>query len=437
MRKDFFAKQVDAIEKLDGQPNEMKIVQKINSYLLKLDADIFNLKQRKNKRKILSVEVGTGHDVIRPSIWKYFTELGYEVDFLLYGNKPDDRWNFFTHVKNYQPNELIGDEGFILSVLSLPIMAEYDYIFLNSNFVYTQNRLDTNWDYKIFLKKLKIPDRCKYGYLTIPPHPAYYKNNDKNVQFFTHLGTNGTPMLSVSYFGDVKVTPKSSENIFLISGNINSGQKNHNMIFEAVSQLLDEGVNNFKLYINGMIVKDFVVPERLKDYVKYIGENRPETLFPILEEVDFILSGIDSKSEWQMSTYSKGTCSVGLMYSLGFGKIYVCEDVFAKAFGINDGNALIYKQGNLTDAMKKAIKLSKEDYQRMQKKLLKEAQNRYERSLIDVANTLKKSKSSYKKRSNKRSINNLRELLNYIRIKFCYIAFPKKRQHYKEKLNKI
>lgn len=421
MDKKFCFKQIDAIKKLDENFSELKIVSKINSYLLDSNIDVFNLKQRKDEKKILSVEVRAGHDVIRPSIWKYFTDLGYKVDFLLYGNQLEDRWNFFTRVENYQSRELVGDEAFILSVLSLPIMAEYDYIFFNSNFVYTQNRLDTNYDYRNFMRILKVPGRCKYGFLTIPPHPAFYTNNDKDVLFFSHLGTNNSPMLSVSYFGDVKITPKSNKNIFLVSGNINTGQKNHDMIFDAISQLLDEGINNFEVWVNGTIVGKFKIPEKLQNYIKYVGENKPETLFSIIEKADFILSGIDSKSEYQRNTYSRGTCSVGLMYSLGFGKIYICEDIFAKAFGLTNDNSIIYKSDFLVSALKRAINMTRKDYEKMQNSILEEADRRYKRSLNDIYQVLQKLKKIARKCSFKKLLQQIFSVRNEANYKVCRI----------------
>lgn len=436
MNKEFFYKQIDALEKLHPDINEMALARHMNSVFVNLQADPFQLRERKNNKKILSVEVGYGHDVIRPSLYKYFRGLGYEVDFLLCGNKPEDRWNFFHRIKDYKARELIGNEAFIAAVLSLPVMEEYDYIFLNSNFVYNQNRFDSNLDYKKFMRALGLKDRCKHGFLTIPPHPAYYENTDTNLRHFTHLGTKHTPMLSVSYFGDVKITPKSDKNIFLVTGNINHDQKNHDMVFEAVRQLLDEGVTNFELWINGMLMNELVIPPALKEHIKYLGENKPETLFPILEQADFIIAGLDSTQQWQRNSYAQGTCSVGLMYSMGFGKVYILEDMFASAFGLNDQQAIIYSKGMLASAMKKAIALSTVDYASIQGQILQEAARREERSFKDIEQTLKELKRVYRKSVNSGFIWDLINKLNYLRLKICYFIFKNRREHYAEKLKK-
>ena len=435
---DFVSKLSVAVANLNKEDSILiENSKKIVKSLFDSKAEIFDLNSRKNCKKILSVEVGAGHDVIRPSIYKYFTELGYDVDFLLYGKKAEDRWNFFLKIKDIKYKEMVGDEAFILAVLALPIIKEYDYVLLNSNFVYTTNRFDTNWDYKKFLTYMRVPDRCKYGYLTIPPHPVIYKNKDKNIQFFTHLGSNGTPMLSVSFFGDVNITEKSDKNIFLLTGNINNGQKNHEMVLNSVRKLLQRNITNFELWINGQDMGNFSVPEELSEHVKYLGENRPETLFPILETADFIISGIDSEDSWQGLVYAQGTCSVGLMYAMGFGKVYICEDAFASGFGINDSNSILYKHGNLDKAIEKAINLSNKEYLNIQKNILDEAEKRYQKSLIDIKNVLELSRKKYKRRSNILGNLNLKKLLKYARLKMCYKIFPKRKNHYREKIERL
>ena len=396
----FLIKLINTIEKYSFDNTILLSIYKyICQCLSKTNIDIFELKKRKNNKKILSVEVGAGHDVIRPSIYKYFTDLGYEVDFLLYGNNPQDRWNFFINIKDVKYRQLVGNEAYILFVMSLPIIKEYDYVLFNSNFVYTPNRIDTDWDYKEFLKYMGVFDKCKYGYLTIPPHPVVYKQKDKNVKILTHLGSNNTPMISISYFGDVNITPKSDKNIFLLTGNINNGQKNHDMVLSSIRKLLQQNITNFEVWINGQAMKEFNIPEELEKNEKYLGENKPETLFPILEKVDFIISGIDSDDQWQEMVYANGTCSVGFMYSMGFGKVYICEDIFAKAFRINETNSIIYKQGDLTNAIKTAINMSGEEYLLLQSGILEEAKNRYNKSLSDIELVLDLSKKTYRRTS--------------------------------------
>ncbi len=201
-------------------------------------------------------------------------------------------------MKNAKYQEMVCDELEILTTLSLPIISQYDFVLLNANLVYTTNRFDSGYDYKTFMKMLNVPSRPKYGYLTIPPHPVLYEEKE-DIKYFTHLGTNNSPMLSASTFGDVHITPKNEKTVFLVTGNINSGQKNHQMVFDAIEKLIEQGIYNFELWINGNATKDLQIPDKIKDYVKYLGDNKPDTLFPILEQCDFIIAGTDSSDEWQ------------------------------------------------------------------------------------------------------------------------------------------
>ncbi len=318
-------------------------------------------------KKILCVEVGAAHDVIRPSVYRVLCALGYEIDAVLYGRRPEDRWDFFSLTPYNARRELIVDEYELLVLLNSDIIREYDFVFFNTNFVYTPDRFDSGFDYIQLLDFIHLPIKSRYGCLTIAPHPIIYKEWSRHTSWFAHLGNHGDGMLSCDYFGEDQQIKGQKENRFLISGNINSTQKNHLAVIEAARNLLCKGVSNFKIFINGS--GDFTIPNELKGVMVFLNENKPPALFAVLDKVDFIISGLDSSVEWQRETYGHGTCSSAFMYSLGFMKPYIVERFFAEQFQLTDKAAIIYENGNLENAIERATRMTDDEYNSMREKI--------------------------------------------------------------------
>ena len=349
--------------------------------------DPFN---RKSAKKILCIEVGAAHDVIRPSIYHVLHALGYEIDTILYGKSPDAHWDFFSSTPYRQRRELTVDEYELLLLLNSSITCEYDFVFFNTNFVYTRGRFDSGYDYVQLMDFLRIPIKSKYGCLTIAPHPQGYKNWSLHTSWFSHLGAHGAGMLSCDYFGDNERANEGKDNLFLVSGNVNPSQKNHSMVFDAARELVGKGVSNFKILINGDGLLN--VPEDLKDVLVFLNENKPPELFSILRRTKFIISGFDSSVEWQRESYGRGTCSAAFMYSLGFLKPYVVERYFTEAFRLTDDTAIIYEHGMLAEAMEKAIHMSDKEYNDMRCRIKTERDRRRDLSVQAVSEAIEKQK---------------------------------------------
>lgn len=349
--------------------------------------DPFN---RKSAQKILCVEVGAAHDVIRPSVYHVLHALGFEIDTILYGKSPDTHWDFFSSTPYRQRRELTVDEYELLLLLNSTIICEYDFVFFNTNFVYTKGRFDSGYDYIQLLDFLHVPIKSKYGCLTIAPHPQGYKNWSRRTSWFSHLGANGSGMLSCDYFGDGEQVDGGKDNLFLVSGNVNTSQKNHSMVFDAARELVEKGISNFKILINGDGLLN--VPEDLKNVLVFLNENKPPELFSILSHANFIISGFDSSVEWQREAYGRGTCSAAFMYSLGFLKPYIVERHFTEAFQLTDKTAIIYEHGMLAEAIERAIRMSDAEYRDMRHQIEEERARRRNLSVQMASEAIERQK---------------------------------------------
>ena len=357
----------------------------------------------KSKSKILSVEYNIAHDIIRPSIYKYFTDLGYQVDFLLAETENKKRWDFFIRI-NDEIKTIKTSYEEMNKILTSDYIKKYDFIIFNTSFSFMSDFKYTNISIleAIYQSVGKYPEP-KWGFLTIPPHVKGFFSTDSNLlkdgkysdmYVVNHVGYNGLPLLAANYFGDVKITPKSDENIFLATGNIAPHQKNHKLLITAADKLDKEKLNNFKIIING-VGENLDIPRHLTKYFEFAGDNKPDKLFEIIEKSDFITALLDSSVEWQKNQYGHGTCSCALMYSLGFSKPLLIEDYFTANYGLNNDNSIIYEGQNLYTAMKKAILMSKENYSELQNQVKAYSDYLSEKTLKDMKNLLIKAKRYY------------------------------------------
>ncbi len=198
--------------------DDLKSLKDFQKFLSKLDVDLFDLKKRQNKKKILSVEYNIGHDIIRPSIYKYFSDLGYEVDFLLAEFDDKKRWNFFERINHTNERTVTGSYLFIDAVLSGDNIKEYDFILFNTSFIFMEDHINSGMNcLDSLLKNTKKIPQPKYGFLHIPPHlsqstpeaeDALIQSQFLNgIPVLSHLGYRGLPMLSAHYFGNVNIKP--------------------------------------------------------------------------------------------------------------------------------------------------------------------------------------------------------------------------------------
>lgn len=385
--------------------NNLKSFDDFQKYLRKASLNIFDLKKRKKEKKLLSVELNFVHDVLRPSIYKYFSALGYEVDFLLIENEDNKRWNFFERFKSISARTVTGSYLFINAVLSSDDMKEYDFILFNTPHIFAEshgNEVMYCVD-SLRLNTGKIP-QPKYGFITIPPHPSLRNTEERDalvqtkllngIPVLTQSGYRGLPMLCNHHFGDVNITPKSTKNIFLASGSKNPDLKNQKILLEAAEKLIDEGTTNFEIIMTGGL-GTIDIPSKLESHLRLTGDSKPAELFKLIEECDFITALMDSNTEWHKKNYAHGTCSTAFHFSLGFAKPYIIEDYFLESYDIDQSAVISHKNQDLYSAMKRAILMDSYEYKQIQSNILKERQRRNDRSFSDLQQVLEEAKKRH------------------------------------------
>ena len=349
-----------------------------------INTNFFNFAVKKNS--VLIVEPNPYHGEILPGFVNYFQNIGYNVDLLVRNeNNVKDIFSKF----NQKSNCYCGNAQCMKNFLKHSKVEQYEYLFISSSAFWETNAyIGSYLDYLGFIPKTKngilmvehniIPYLKQYG------EEKYLKEK----RLFSLSGFNNTPMLNPHYFGEnIRITNKT-ENIvnFIAVGGIVKECKNHELLIDAVLKLAKIS-NKFKVTIIGSGSLD--IPDEINNYMDFKGRLSYENMYEELEKADFILPLLDYSQEAHRR-YLSATTTGARQLSLGFLKPVLINDYFAKSYGYNSNNSIVYKENDLFEAMKKAIELSNEDYITMQKNLKILADDIYSKSLENLKKAVNK-----------------------------------------------
>ena len=170
------------------------------------------------------------------------------------------------------------------------------------------------------------------------------------------------------YFGQVNITPKNEVTNFVMVGAIKSYKKNDNTIIEAVLDLDRKGITNFKVTVIGKgHIKN--ITTNIRKYFDFKGRLPFDKMYNEIEKSDFMLTAYDDNKPEHVRYNTTGT-SGNFQLVYGFLKPCVLIESFAPINRFNDENSILYKTNNeYSNAMEKAINMSKENYKAMQESL--------------------------------------------------------------------
>lgn len=205
---------------------------------------------------------------------------------------------------------------------------------------------------------------------------------------FQHNGKT-TQQLNPHYFGDIEITGKNPETVFLSIGEIEDTRKNFSLLPAAVSSLLEKGSSNFKVIIVGKdrrkLIKTF--PESLRQHIIFKGRLPFPRMYEEMENADFLLALLDSETREHMRYITSGV-SGSLQLSLGFRKPCLIDSRFASFYRLEPPASLVYEVGRLAKAMQEAITMPEAVYRGMQLALEKTAARYYDASLKDISESI-------------------------------------------------
>lgn len=326
---------------------------------------------------ILIVEPNPYHGETLTGYIKYCLDLGYNVDVIinpkLLEEKVFGRCDFDNKVRLYIINPLS-----FFTLFNSKKMLEYKNILFLSSIP----------SYLPWIKNKQI-----FNKILIVEHHLDAIKNDKSKEIIYGNGkiivlTNfkndkNLNMVNPHYFGDINFTGKSNTTInFITIGRLNTVVKNSNLILESIENLLKQNITNFKVTVIGSGTLDGIKNE-IKEYIDIKGRLNFPDMFNELEKADFFLPLLDPESPKNREYLSKLTTGSAQLV-LGFLKPFIINEEFANVYYFDDTNAITYKKNEISEAMKKAINITDEEYIQLQNNIRTLAEKRYQKSLDNL-----------------------------------------------------
>ena len=332
----------------------------------------------KNNKNALLVEINDFHGECLPGYCKYLLDLGYNVDVLVNKNLEKE-----SPMRVFNGNPLVNTKYIadkqIYDLLNSDAVNDYEVCLFNSHMIYTDVGFQSVFNFiKARHKKTKficVEHRLEYlPELTCKANALVLKkfNNHKN-----------TFEVNPHYFGEVQKHNKNRIVNFVVAGNIQKARKNFDLLIDSVKELVDSGINNFKITVIGKGKLDNL-PENIKKFFDVKGRLSYPDLYNFVSNADFFMTLLDPKLAEHDRYLNLGTSgSFQLIYGLNIPCLIASK--FAKVHHFSSKNAVCYnKNSEVVSAMKRCINMTDSEYDELKDGLKKTADNIYKSSLENL-----------------------------------------------------
>ena len=343
------------------------------------------LHSARNDREVLVVEPNEFHAEILPGFCKYLTDLGYKVTLILrhanYASK------VFARVpKEAQPEFLCMAPWAMKVTLRRLNSGSCPLIFFSSSYFVQEGGF-----FGLFVDYLGFIPRGRLGYFMVEHHfpvliPELEKGRiDSRRVFLLSRHQHGecrVPMLNPHYFGFVRHDRKSRKTRFVTVGSLSIRNRNPMQLVAAVNELLSRGVFDFEVIVIGRDTSA-LAPGLIPGNIRVLGALDYDLLYNEVEAADFFLPLLDPDNEGHRR-YLRGETTGSRQLILGFTKIPVIHEEFARTYGFTEADSVLHATGCMAKAMERAILMSGEDYETRQLSLREHAGVVYRESLENL-----------------------------------------------------
>lgn len=351
--------------------------------------DIFKKKQKtpiiKDNTVLVWEACSLSHAEVVPGYVKYFHDLGYHVSVLV---DPDrlkeglfEKFNLenvtYNKIKTKDTRKFFkkADLSTVKAVMVTTVGKIHDKISYDDCIETFSPTLDKN---KLLLVEHDIKNAVDNNVL------------DENIITLREMDYKNAKTVAINphYFGDVKITSKNEDIVnFLTVGIIRPRKKNNGTIINAVQELHNKGITNFKVTVVGKgKIKD--IPKEVRKYFDIKGRLPFNKMYKEVERADYLITSYDSDNEKHLRYITTGT-SGNFQLIYGFLKPCLINQKYAPLNHFNDKNSIIYNKPNeYAQAMEKGIKLSQEEYSQMQENLKNTVKEIYQTSLENLKGLL-------------------------------------------------
>lgn len=332
---------------------------------------LFKIYKSNNQNNILITELNKVHSEIFPAWLFYLKQLPYKGDIFFLAPDSIHKLSPFDLLSKEENNGYFFykmDAKIILLCFKLGLFRKYKKVIFNSDIFYSSN-IDSNYTHildvvkkdnilknTIFLAHLILQTmgsknnliNAQNKLITISPSIA----KDTNIKYVV-------PIFHSNSFQEDKGKEKfDQKKQFISCGNIKIAEKDSKSLKTALKETkkYDKNINIIGKAPKSLIMRD-------DDVIHYKKKISFLKLKSILEKSHFILFLLNNELSYR---YKFNTPSGSLPLALNFNLIPIIEESFAEFYCLDKKNAIIYKEGYLSEAIKYACDMKYDEYLELQ-----------------------------------------------------------------------
>lgn len=324
------------------------------------------------------------HAEVVPGFVKYFHDLGYHVSVLVDKDRLKEGLFCKYNLENISYNKMSADE-------IKRYFSESDLSNVKGVLVTTMGKIcdceNPKTAYDFFNPNV---DKKKLHFVE---HEASFAINkgtwDENIVTLRELNYQNAKSVVINphYFGEIELAPKNEITNFITVGTLKPRKKDCGMIIDAVKELHDKGINNFKVTVVGKGSLKHL-PKEIRKYFNIKGRLSFSKMYDEIEKADFMLTAYDDKNFEHQRYITTGT-SGNFQLIYGFLRPCILIESFAPINRFNNENSILYKEpSNYAKALEKAINMNTEEYETMQNALKQTVAGVYNDSLNNLKGAL-------------------------------------------------
>ena len=331
---------------------------------------------------VLMVEPNRYHAEILPGYAHYFRQLGFDV-VLLWRRQNADSEVFDRVPLDERPVAYVMPPWLMRLFLKGRRNGKYNFIFITSAIW-----AEPHGYFGTFCQYLGGCPKGRSGYAMVVHEFDHVVEAVKNgsvqisrISCLSPAENHGKriAMINPHYFGEIKQKPLAARRTFITVG---TQYRTFHKLIQIVRELERHGWNNFRVQIVGGGAIKAKYPEAPSN-VEFLGRLGFPELYRRLESADFYLCVLDS-AEPAHRRYLDATTSGARQLILGFLKVPIIHEDFARAFGLCPKSAILYQSNKVLHAMTHALQMADAERDNLRENLRRMCHKVAEASLLDL-----------------------------------------------------
>ena len=386
-------------------------------------------------KKVLIYEGMNWHGECLSSYYSYFTELGYDVSFVICESRANeyplwmiDNVKVYTITNQASRNPILFKKHADEIISKIPDLFEYDLYFVCTMLSDSYEFIKLLYRHGVGRNKILHQNHREYSTFLI------WTNND------FYLGQNGfnlgidktkhfsqlSPIKNETKLEHPKTETKSDKINIFISGLAKTHFKNFEKLVKDVEQLNKDGYN-INIDVSGIRQKgDYILPK--SKYVNYLGRLSFIDIAHKYCSSDFLLVLFDEKPLTpnainEQRTFLNGRVSGSRNMSIMYKIPLVVQKPFQLSWGLNDNNSISFIGNDYKKILLNLYNMKKEKYNSIIDELKIKEKEEFQKCLNNLKNKISALKTNTYKNNPAPIYNNYKINIQKRRNKKDFIHF--------------